>query len=173
MTAPGLDSPERAAARQRGELAAQMVTVACEMACLVRDNGPGEIAAALDSLTAEQMRALIIVQAAMIPDDRTPADLLSWVTWDEHGNKIRPVRENPLPGPSLTGNSWAEYRFPLRDQSWMRPCGTYAAYMRHLTRGETPDDDCKHGARLHWAAKARNRRARIREETERTASIAS
>lgn len=149
-------------AARRGEQAAQLVTVTCELACLVRDESRDTIAAFLDGLTVEELRALVVVQAAMIPDDQPAADLLSWVTWDEYGRPLPgPVRESPAPAPSVRGTGWHQIQFvPARNPEGLLPCGTYAAYSRHVAHDEVPDDACRAAAREYWAARARRRRAR-------------
>lgn len=141
-----IDHPARAKACARGELAARMVSVAQELACLVRDEGPDAIGKFLDGLAGGEKDALLIVQAAMIPDDRPAADLLSWVTWDEYRRDLPgPVLEEPAPqrmtGPPVTSG-----------------CGTYAAFRRHEDRGELIDDDCEEAARAYWRESKRRQR---------------
>lgn len=122
---------ERNDARRRGYLAERMVTVACELACLVRDSDAASIGEYLQTLRSDEKDALLVVQAAMIPDDKPVDDLLSWITFDQYGR--------PLDAP--------------RDRSGriMQPCGTRAAYRRHLRRKEKPCDPC-HRANTEAAA---------------------
>jgi hypothetical protein len=145
-----IDHPARVKAAQYGDLAARMVTVACELACMVRDEDKTAISEYLDNLTPGplplEVRALLIVQAGMIPVDTAPADLLNWLAWDEYGRPLPgPVREPPAPlrasGPIVT-----------------QPCGTYAAYSRHKDRGELVDDDCQEAARTYWRERRRTRK---------------
>jgi hypothetical protein len=147
-----LDHPERTKACNRGELASRMVAVACDLACLVRDQDRDAIGAFLAALPPEEITALIVVQAAMIPvDDSPPADLLAWVRWDEYGQPLPgPVREIPV-APSRPG------------PRHLQPCGTYAAYNRHRARGELVDDSCREAAREYWRDRrpARTRRPRL------------
>lgn len=100
---------------ERADLTERMVPVACELAGLVREEGPGAIARFFRRVTRDEIpveaRALMVVLAAMVPDDATPADLLSWADWDA------PER-------------------PARD---LMPCGTRAAYARHKRAGEDPE----------------------------------
>ena len=49
--------------------------------------------------------------------------------------------------------------------SKLKPCGTVAAYRRHLRNGETPCDECKRAVREHEQA----RRAAKRAEAVQTA----
>jgi hypothetical protein len=70
------------------DLAGTMVPVACEMACLVRDQDQAGIARCLRDLATgaddeEQwergLYALIVVLAAMVPDDQHVGDALAWL----------------------------------------------------------------------------------------------
>jgi hypothetical protein len=149
-----IDHPERVKACARGELAARLVPVAQQFACLVRDEGPAGIRTFLASLTAYQKDALLVVQAGMIPLDRPAAELLSWVTWDEYGR--------PLPGPAAQDPAPPRIAAPASEQAGppvQNPCGTLAAYRRHQRRGELIDDDCQEAARTCWRERAAARRA--------------
>jgi len=145
---------DRAEAARRGDLAARMVQAACDLAILVREENRDAVGRFLTTLTGQEIpepiRALIVVQAGMIPiDDMSAADMLAWVQWDEHGRPLEgPVREMPVKG---------RYR-PLDE---LQPCGTYAAYARHKDRGELVDDDCREAARRYWAQRKRQRTSRM------------
>src|SRR5438874_2361003 len=52
--------------------AAQLLTGA------VHDEGPAEVAAILRPLAPQQLRALAVTLAAMVPVDYSPAELLAW-----------------------------------------------------------------------------------------------
>jgi hypothetical protein len=147
IVAPGTvtDHPERVMACQRGEHAGRMVSAACELACLVRDAGREAAGEFIAALAPEEVTALLVVQAAMIPVDVPAAALLSWVTWDEYGR--------PLPGPVL------EAPAPGRRSVTLQPCGTYAAFRRHEDRGELIDDDCRAAAKAYWADRYRRRKS--------------
>src|SRR5580692_9486230 len=66
------------------DLAASMIPVACDLACLVRDGDLTGIAERLDSVAGtggdglQRFYALAVVMAVMIPDDRPVGDLLGW-----------------------------------------------------------------------------------------------
>lgn len=65
------------------DLAASMIPVACDLACLVRDGDLTGLAERLDSVAdsgdgLQRFYALAVVMAAMIPDDRPVGDLLAW-----------------------------------------------------------------------------------------------
>jgi hypothetical protein len=86
---------ERVKAHALGDLAEALVPVAGELAFLIRTEGPETIARwfAGRGLTdgarvTETTRAFLVVLAAMIPVDATPAELLSYITWDEFGQQL-------------------------------------------------------------------------------------
>jgi hypothetical protein len=116
--------PERVKAHALGDLAERMVYVAWQMGRLVRDEDRDSIGEFLDTLTGEEQRALLVVQAAMIPvDTATPESLLDWVRWDEFGYPL-PGSPSPVPPPS-----------PPRDARVYEDCGTLAAFHRHKKAG--------------------------------------
>ena len=126
-----LDLPGDPDARARGDLAERMVPVACELACMVRDESRVEVGALLARYDADELRALLVVLAGMVPVDVPASELLGWCRYDEFG---RPL-DRPL-----------------------APCGTYGAYRRHKQRGELVDDDCEHAAREYWQERNRIRK---------------
>lgn len=65
--------------RQREDLAEAMTAVALRMAAAVHDDGPTEVAAILATVDPADLDALAVVTAAMVPVDRTPAELLDWL----------------------------------------------------------------------------------------------
>jgi hypothetical protein len=113
-----------------------MVPVACDLIGRVRDGNRQAVLALLNPLTPTERYALTVVLAAMVPDDRSARDLLSW-TEDEPSE--------PLSGPIA-------YVRPLR------PCGTHAAYWRHKKRGEPIDLQCLYAERAYQRARKSNRR---------------
>lgn len=52
---------------------------ATALVTIVRDEDANRVAQILDGCTWEQMAALIVVLAAMVPDDQSVADLTAWV----------------------------------------------------------------------------------------------
>lgn len=56
----------------------------------------------------------------------------------------------------------AERHQPRRLGRPMRPCGTRAAYQRHLDRGEWPCDPCAEASAAYYADRQRERTARRR-----------
>jgi hypothetical protein len=118
--------PERVAAHARGDLAERMVYVAWGMARLVRDEDAGSIGTFLATLTPEEKDALLVVQAAMIPAaESVPGELLSWVTWDEHGFPLAGQDAAPATVPDM-----AAARI-------YQDCGTYRAHARHKRAGHS------------------------------------
>lgn len=67
------------------DLASDMVPVATDLVCLVRDWDRDGIADKLSSLSEHRKDALIVVLAAMVPDDIGTVDLLSWVPQEPDG----------------------------------------------------------------------------------------
>lgn len=64
----------------QGGLAARSAIVRAQaLACLVRDEGPDSIGAYLDALTSDELYALTVTLAAMVPVDQPAAELLGWL----------------------------------------------------------------------------------------------
>lgn len=55
------------------------LTRAQHLAGMVRDCGPDAIGAYLDNLTSDELYALTVTLAALVPIDQTPAELLDWL----------------------------------------------------------------------------------------------
>lgn len=115
-----------------GALAERMVPVAASFVGVVRDEDRDGVTSFLSGLTEHERAALPVILAAMVPDDLSPADLLRWVTWDEFGRPLPPDAE-------LVLHHGGRKRGPAPSM----PCGTPAAYKRHLARGERPDEACR------------------------------
>ena len=60
-------------------LAVAAVRRAQRLACAVRDDGAWEVARQTDDLSHVELVALAVALAAMVPLDRSAADLLAWV----------------------------------------------------------------------------------------------
>lgn len=71
----------------RGDLAEFLVLVACQLAGAVRDD-PDDVARIL-ATHADNLDALAVVLAAMVPDDRSAADLLAWMDWHAEYRRLR------------------------------------------------------------------------------------
>ena len=152
------------AACRRGELAERLVPKALELAGLVHGDGDAlEIGRFLRSLPADELGALPVILAGLVPVDRPQSELLAYVTWDEYGRPLpAPVAGDSVPA----GTSGPAVRFP---------CGTNAAYRRHENRGELVDDECAEAARVYYRARyqRRKRAGRAKEAATRRASRAA
>lgn len=62
---------------------------ATSLVSIVRDEDAAAVARIIDPLSWEQMAALVVVLAAMVPDDRSVEDLTAWV--HEQPTAIRAV----------------------------------------------------------------------------------
>ena len=139
--------------RRLGNLAERLVPLAAEFAGLVHGDGDRDtIAAFLHGLPAEERGALPVILAAMIPPDRTPAELLSWVTWDEYGRPLPP-------GTELVMSSGRRRHIPDLEPA---ECGTRRAYNRHLSNGERCEV-CSHGEMVRQRECRQDRRRRQQE----------
>ena len=80
-------------ARERGDLAEEMLPVAAGLVAVVHGEGDhvavGEI---LDRLNQMQKDALIVVLAGLIDPERPVGEALGWLAFDEHGNHALPPR---------------------------------------------------------------------------------
>ncbi|WP_224273992.1 hypothetical protein [Streptomyces sp. LS1784] len=82
-------------AEQLGDTAERLLPIAAGLACIVRgEGGPREIAHILGQLDAREREVMIVVLAGLVDPDRQVADVLGYLTWDEH--------EQPVPAPTLT-----------------------------------------------------------------------
>lgn len=119
------DHPERIRAQARGDQAERLVGVALDLAILVRDEGPEAIASFLGRLTGGDRYRLLTVLAAMVDVDRTPEELLAWVTFDESGQ--------PLEGATPVLPIFAREEEP---DTPYEDCGTLKAFYRHVRAGQ-------------------------------------
>jgi hypothetical protein len=151
--------PERAAAHARGDLAERMTGVACALACAVRDEDAASVGAFLDTLSPQEIRALLVVQAAMIPLDVAPADLLAWVTWDEFGS--------PLPGAQPAAAAPAVPVLDVATARLYEDCGTMRAFWRHQkarhSREQVEACGCAEASRDYYVKRYASRRGTVRE----------
>ena len=130
-------------AEERGDLAERLIPKALDLAGLVHgDGGADDIDRFLRCLTLDEAGPLLVVLAAMVNVEATTADMLRWITFDEHSR--------PLPRPG-------------------EKCGTFQAYRHHLERGELMDDACAEAGSLYYQQRNRRRRneRRAREAAAR------
>jgi hypothetical protein len=107
------------------------IDLCLELVDAVRCADRTRVATSIDLLDAP---AALVVLAAMVDQERTPADLLAWT------DTILTKRQH--------------HRF--RGQA--QPCGTHAAFNRHKATGETPCAACVEGERAYQRTRARRRR---------------
>lgn len=81
---------------------------------------------ALLMLPEPDLKLLALTLAAMVPDDRSPAELL---IWNDKIDDLIARRRGELAG--------------------LKPCGTRAAWMRHKANGEQPDPACEEANRAY------------------------
>jgi hypothetical protein len=140
-------------ARARGKLAEQMVPAALEFACLVRDQDAEAIGAWLQALTGQERDVLPLVLAAMVDVERTPQELLAWVTFDEEGWALPGDAEMVLWAPRQRAR-----------HAPVQPCGTWAAAQRHRKNREPPCEPCRDAEREYEALKRERKRQERQEE---------
>lgn len=142
-------------AAAKGRLAERMVPVALDLVGLVRGEGDADlIGEAIGVLSEQEAKAAMVVLAAMVPQDRSPQELLAWVTWDEHGRPLPPDAVMVL----YSGAGRRERATGVIE------CGTAPGYERHRAKGETACDPCREAANAY--RRDRRRRQRRREAAE-------
>lgn len=128
-------------------LPAAAVGAALRLVGAIHDHGPDDVAAILDGLTRQDLLALVVTVAAMVPDDYSPVELLAW-------NDSRYARVTTPPAalqPPL---------FPaIAVTRQLKPHGTHAAFTLHRVHREEPCDACWHGERDYQRNRKRNNRA--------------
>lgn len=108
----------------------RMVPTACQLTGHVHAHDKQAIHKVIRNLTPQEAYAVIVVLAAMIPQDQTPRELLAWT--EQVPPRSRGVK--------------------------LKPCGTHAAYWRHKTRGERIDDRCLDAERAYQRDRKREQR---------------
>ncbi|MEU4229551.1 hypothetical protein AB0F17_35085 [Nonomuraea sp. NPDC026600] len=147
-------------------LASDAIRRACELACVIRDDGPDAALQAIQQMPADTIPLVMIMMAAMIPDDQPATTLLAWAVdgWPAHADRLDPAL---LPYATIrTGRGGRR-----KDE---QACGSVAAYRRHKRRGEQPCDSCEATWKLNNQACYRQRadqripRERARKPRTRT-----
>lgn len=129
-----------------GALAESLIWPAIDLVGLVKGGGDrDEIGVLLSGLTDEQRWAFPVILAAMVDDERTPDELLSWVTFSEYGR--------PYQAPRSVTPRW-------RVEA---TCGSEEALRRHDVLGE----DCE---TCTASAVARSERGTERKRRSRQAA---
>jgi hypothetical protein len=126
-----------------------MVPVACDLACRVRDGDADGITRMAEAKGWDvETKALLVVLAAMVPDDGPVGDLLAWTDGLEAVMEWRQAQMLiPVPGRPVT-----------------EPCGTYAAARRHMRRKEPVDEACRVAYNERHRAESRASMARVRAQ---------
>lgn len=116
----------------------------------VRDGGPDAVAAVM---ARADLPAVVVVLAAMVPDDRTPGELLAWAdpTAVERERKRDEAKLERLRRRHAAG------------QRTLQPCGTHAAYTRHKNRCEEACEACVLAERIYQRDRMRRRRGQADE----------
>lgn len=131
------------------------VTHALELVGIIRDYGPDMIS---DYLRREEKRLnrIVVALAAMVPDDKTAAELLAWIDPEQMKRNARTrAREERRRRAAERAGAPVPKPTPL-------PCGSHAAFNRHKAKGEQPCELCQAGERIYQAAANRRRRDRGR-----------
>src|SRR5438270_140440 len=128
-------------------LPADAIATALRLIGAVHEEGPHEVAAVLHRLDRQDLVALAVTLAAMVPDDYTPVELLAW-----NDSRYTPVEPPaPVTQPPL---------FPaVLVTRQLKPHGTHAAFALHRKHSEEPCDACWHGEREYQRNRKRNNRA--------------
>lgn len=103
-----------------GDLAETLVPVAMRMVGAVHDDGLPEVARVMSTVAACELHALVVVLAAMVDPERTAAELLHWVTWED----VAPTPAAtlfgmlPEPVPSVDPGDWSDARCVRLHSAW-------------------------------------------------------
>ena len=92
-----------------GDNAQRLLQIALDLATVVHDESRDAIHATVAGIEPEDRDALLVVLAALVDVDRPVADLLAWVTWDEHGAPITSAHRNTVDVPARVRRHHAAY----------------------------------------------------------------
>ena len=124
-----------------------------ELVGLVRDYGLDTIEPWVRRRERTDLEAIVIALASMVPDDKTPNELLGWLDPDRASRNAKTrAREARRKAAVIRAGAPIDRVF--------QPCGTHAAFNRHKSRSEEPCDVCKAGERIFQRIRARERRAK-------------
>ena len=122
-----------------------------ELVGIVRDYGVDTIESWVRRRQRTDLEAIVVALAAMVPDDKTPAELLRWLDPDRLSRNARTrAREARRKAAVVRAGAPIDRVF--------QPCGTHAAFNRHRSRGEDPCGVCIAGERIYQRLRARDRR---------------
>ncbi|PBC72321.1 MULTISPECIES: hypothetical protein [unclassified Streptomyces] len=78
-------------AEERGDLVQRLLPIAGQLTTLVHgDGGQRDIHQVIARLTADERDNLLVVLAGLVNPDVPMSALLGWLTFDEHGNPVKP-----------------------------------------------------------------------------------
>lgn len=141
------------------DLAESLVPIATRLVGAVHDDGIAAVARVLSEVAPEHHAALAVVVAAMVDPERTPAELLSWVTWDD---ETPPPVEQPTLLTLAVDPIVDVAALPRDPAQWSdEVCRTY--WRRHRRVGGTDDADEKYLQLLGYREWERRRVARRRQ----------
>uniref|UniRef100_UPI003F49745A hypothetical protein n=1 Tax=Streptosporangium sp. CA-235898 TaxID=3240073 RepID=UPI003F49745A len=156
-----MNTPPPLTPQERQNLARDLIPLAMRLVGIVHEEGPDATAEFLAGLTAEQQYALPIILAAMVPDDRTPAELLGWYEVRLSDLKKRRRSTASLPeGETQPAGTVVD----------LQPCPSPAAYKRHLARGEQACDPCKEASRRYRQELYQTRKSRKNRRRQKAAA---
>jgi hypothetical protein len=108
-------------ARERGDLAEDMLPKACLLSVLIHgDGGPEDVAEVLAGLDETQKNALIVVLAGMVDPEQPVGKALGWVDFTENGDLAVPASWSQsgsirdLARSIVTGKRYPEFGGPIR-----------------------------------------------------------
>lgn len=132
-------------------LPAAAVGTAIRLVGAVHEQGPDDVADILTDLNSQDLLALAVTLAAMVPDDYSPVELLAWNDSRYAGTVTAPASSQPPLFPVIAVTRQ------------LKPHGTHAAFVLHRKHREEPCDACWHGEREYQRNRKRGNRAACRD----------
>lgn len=122
------------------DLAESLVPLAARLAGAVRDD-VAEVGRVLALVPPAHMHALAVVLAAMVPDDRTPRELLSWVDWGDDAVVRQASLFDAAADPGVREefpDTWTDDMCKRLHRAWRKRIGDGAADRRPGDTGGDP-----------------------------------
>ena len=114
--------------------AERLLRLGLDIAVRIREEDPNAVARAMYGLDYGELRDLALLMAACVDVNRPVGEVVWWTDLDRVPAEPRPHR----------------------------PCGSHAAYNRHIANGEPVDIACELAERAYQTERGRVRRARAR-----------
>lgn len=125
------------------ERAERLLDAGLEVAVRVRDEAPDDAAADLQAMTWHELRDMVVLLAACVDIEHTADELTAWTG-------SLPVSLDGRDIPAL------QHRAPNHGRRRsIQPCGTKAAYDRHLYHGQPPCEPCRDAYRAYERGRKR------------------